>query len=69
MSLVNVAYAPTLTWANPRLTSLEEQALIPMLGDDPIELGLKGHEPKFLAAVRGDPVYRQLFPKAYPNES
>jgi cytochrome c peroxidase len=69
MSLVNVAYAPTLTWANPRLTSLEEQALIPMLGDDPIELGLKDHEPEFLAAVRGDPVYRQLFPKTYPNES
>ena len=26
MSLVNVAYAPLLTWANPTLDSLEEQA-------------------------------------------
>src|SRR5262249_44545475 len=69
MSLVNVAYAPTLTWANPRLTSLEEQALIPMLGDDPVELGLKGREPEFLAAVRADPVYRQLVPKAFPSEA
>src|ERR1022692_3685568 len=38
MSLVNVAYAPLLTWANPTLDSLEEQALIPMLGEEPIEL-------------------------------
>jgi cytochrome c peroxidase len=27
MSLVNVAYVPLLTWANPALDSLEEQAL------------------------------------------
>jgi len=41
MSLVNVAYVPFLTWANPTLTSLEEQALVPMLGEAPIELGPK----------------------------
>ena len=41
MSLVNVAYVPLLTWANPTLSSLEEQALVPMLGEEPIELGLK----------------------------
>jgi cytochrome c peroxidase len=68
MSLVNVAYASALTWANPTLTSLEEQALVPMLGEDPIELGLKGHEPEFLAAVRGDPVYQKLVPEAFPGE-
>jgi len=45
MSLVNVAYAPLLTWANPTLDSLEEQALTPMLGEEPVELGLNGHEP------------------------
>ena len=49
MSLVNVAYATSLTWANPALTSLEEQALGPMLNDDPIELGLKGHEAAVVA--------------------
>jgi cytochrome c peroxidase len=48
MSLANVAYAPSLTWANPTLDSLEEQALVPMLGEEPIELGLKGHEAAFL---------------------
>ncbi|MGC4083508.1 MAG: cytochrome-c peroxidase [Vicinamibacterales bacterium] len=40
MSLVNVAYASVLTWANPRMTRLEDQALVPMYGDAPVELGL-----------------------------
>jgi cytochrome c peroxidase len=69
MSLVNVAYAPHLTWANPTLTSLEEQALTPMLGENPVELGLKGHEPEFFQSIRADPVYRQLFPQAFPGET
>jgi cytochrome c peroxidase len=69
MSLVNVAYAPYLTWANGELTSLEEQALIPMLGDAPVELGLNDHEPEFVAMLPQDPVYRRLFPQAFPNET
>ena len=67
MSLVNVAYAPLLTWANPTLDSLEEQALIPMLGEEPVELGLKGREQEFLNTLRRDPVYRRLFPQAFPE--
>ena len=67
MSLVNVAYLPLLTWANPKLNSLEEQALVPMLGEEPIELGLKGHEPQFLDVLQHDPVYQALFPKAFPG--
>jgi cytochrome c peroxidase len=69
VSLVNVAYVPFLTWANPTLTSLEEQALIPMLGEDPVELGLKGREPQLPACARGDPVYQKMFPQAFPDES
>ncbi len=69
MSLVNVAFAPYLTWANGSLTSLEEQALTPMLGEVPIELGLKGHEGDFLGATKRAPTYRRLFPAAFPGES
>ena len=69
MSLVNVAHVPVLTWANPTITSLEAQALVPMLGEEPIELGLKGHEAAFLEAVRRDPVYQRLFPEAFPGVS
>ena len=68
MSLVNVAYAPRLTWANPTLDSLEQQAIVPMLGDEPVELGLKGREQEFLALVAHDPTYRRLFPRAFPGE-
>lgn len=39
MSIVNVAYAPVLTWANPNVRALEQQALVPMFGDHPVELG------------------------------
>jgi len=67
MSLANVGYNPTLTWANPSLSSLEEQAMIPILGMEPVELGLKGQEARFLADVRGDPAYQNLFPRAFPG--
>ncbi len=69
MSLVNVAFAPLLTWANPTLDSLEEQALTPMLGEEPVELGLKGREQQFLNVVRRDSVYLRLFPQAFPESS
>jgi cytochrome c peroxidase len=68
MSLANVGYNPLLTWANPGLSSLEEQALIPILGTDPIELGLKGHEDRFLNEIARDPVYQKLFPEAFPGK-
>jgi cytochrome c peroxidase len=68
MSLVNVAYNPVFTWANEKLESLEEQALIPMLGDHPVELGLKGLETDFLNMLKRNPVYQRLFPPAFPEE-
>jgi cytochrome c peroxidase len=67
MSLVNVAYEPLLTWANPSLNSLEEQTLIPMLGEEPVELGLKGHEQEFLNTLRRDAIYQRVFPQAFPG--
>src|SRR5215831_15377880 len=69
MSLANVGYSPLLTWANPSLSSLEEQALLPMFGTEPIELGLKGHEDEVLATIRRDSVYQELFPRAFPGDS
>jgi cytochrome c peroxidase len=68
MSLANVAYSPALTWANPLLRSLEQQALIPMFGDDPVELGLAGQEAALFARLRREPRYAALFAAAYPGE-
>jgi cytochrome c peroxidase len=67
MSLVNVAYSAALTWSDPTLRSLEEQARIPMFSEHPVELGLRGHEHAVLAALRADPIYRELFPRAFPR--
>jgi cytochrome c peroxidase len=69
MSLANVGYSPLLTWANPSLSSLEEQAKVPMFGTEPIELGLKGHEDQFLRNIGRDVVYLKLFPTAFPGEN
>ncbi len=68
MSLVNIAYAPALTWANSALTALEEQALTPMFGTQPVELGLHGLESTLLQKLRAVPTYQRLFPAAFPGE-
>lgn len=66
MSLVNVAYSGALTWSNPRMKSLEEQALVPMFGDHPVELGLKPGA-GFPPLLRADARYRTLFERAFPD--
>lgn len=67
MSLVNVAYSPVLGWSNPTLKSLEQQALVPMFGEHPVELGLKGREAAVIEALHAEPVYRELFPQSFPE--
>jgi cytochrome c peroxidase len=67
MSLVNVAYSGTLTWSNPQMKTLEEQALVPMFGDHPVELGLQKSD-GVLLMLRNDPKYQQLFERAFPDD-
>jgi cytochrome c peroxidase len=68
MSLGNVAYASTLTWANPVVRDLEIQALVPMFGEQPVELGLAGMEEELLARLEADGRYRRLFAEAFPAD-
>jgi cytochrome c peroxidase len=68
MSLVNVAYSAVLTWANPQITKLEDQALVPMFGVHPVELGLRVGD-GFLPMLRSDAKYRALFELAFPTDS
>ena len=68
MSLVKVAYSAALTWSNPEMKSLEKQALVPMFGGHPVELGLREGD-RFLPTVRADPKYRALFERAFPGEA
>jgi hypothetical protein len=68
MSLVNVAYSAALTWSNSRMKELEEQALVPMFGDHPIELGLQEGD-GFLGMLHSDPKYQNLFARAFPGDA
>ncbi|HTD38473.1 MAG TPA: di-heme enzyme [Candidatus Limnocylindrales bacterium] len=68
MRLANVAYMPVLTWANPTMRSLEKQALVPMFGEHPVEMGLAGREKQILATLRGDARYPAMFAAAFPGE-
>ncbi|MDV7393045.1 cytochrome-c peroxidase, partial [Arthrospira platensis SPKY1] len=69
MSLANVAYLPTLTWANPQLSSLEVQALIPLFGEHPVEMGMAGREQELFARLQADGTYRELFSRAFPTKA
>jgi cytochrome c peroxidase len=69
MSLVNVAYAETLTWAHPTLDSLEAQALVPMFGTAPVELGLRDGDDAWLGRLNADTTYARLVPAAFPGTS
>lgn len=69
MSLTNIAYNSTLTWANPTLTELERQVLVPMFGEFPVELGITGHEVEILSRLREDTRYPTMFAAAFPTEN
>jgi cytochrome c peroxidase len=64
LALVNVAYNSTLTWAHSGLTRIEQQILIPMFNEDPIELGITGHESAVLARFQ-TAQYAPLFIEAF----
>lgn len=67
MSLANVGYAPVLTWGNPLLRHLERQALVPLIGKSPVELGLADREAEVVDRLAAEPVYQRLFPAAFPE--
>ena len=67
MSLVNVAYGVAFNWSNPNVQTLEEQALTPMFGTGPVELGVVRQD--LLRLIRSDPTYRALFRLAFPGQA
>jgi len=69
MSLANVGYNSTLTWQDPTLRRLEDQALVPMFNRDPVELGLAGKDEEVLDRLRETVAYTAMFEAAFPGES
>jgi cytochrome c peroxidase len=68
MSLANAAYAATFTWIEASPRSLEDQMLVPLLGEKPREMDLGGHEKEIPARLGTDPLYSKLFSEAFPGE-
>lgn len=68
MSLANVAYSSSLTWANPLVNSLEHQALLPMFSEQPVEMGWTGITERILNRLNQDSALVELFSLAFPNE-
>ncbi|MDD2815877.1 MAG: di-heme enzyme [Thiotrichaceae bacterium] len=69
MSLTNVVYNSRFNWANPQLKTLHAQAKVPMFAEFPVELGWSNNEQKILDRLRVEPLYKDLFTKAFPNET
>ncbi|RZS56775.1 methanobactin export MATE transporter MbnM [Sphaerotilus mobilis] len=68
--LANVAWNATLTWANPALTDLEQQMLVPLFGTSPVEMGLtNANLPTVLQRLRDEPRYPAMFAAAFPGEA
>jgi len=69
MSIANAGYAASLTWANEAVVLLEKQALVPMFGEDPVELGMANMEDELLRRMRDDADYPAMFAEAYPEQT
>ncbi len=69
IGLANSAYARVFNWVDPVTPALEQQALVPMFGDRPVELGLKGLEGELVSRLRAVALYRQLFAASFPSDA
>jgi len=69
MSLANVAYAPRYTWAHPYLDRLEHQALAPLFGDAPVEMGMGDREDELVERLTADPTTVARFRAAFPDDA
>lgn len=67
--LANAAWHATYTWANPALTTLERQMLVPLFGDAPIEMGLNDrNKATVLQRFSASAAYSRRFASAFPQE-
>ncbi len=68
--LGNVAYNPTITWANPSLVVLERQMEVPLFGENPIEMGInESNRFAVLQRFADDALYAAKFAAAYPGDA
>ena len=67
--LANVAYHPYFTWANYSLATLERQMLVPLMGENPVEMELtEGNKQIILQRIAADANYVKQFKQIFPDE-
>lgn len=67
MALANAGYFRPLTWADPQQRQLEGQALVPLMGEYPVEMGMAGMDAELTRRLSQDDCYREMFAKAFPE--
>jgi cytochrome c peroxidase len=68
MSLVNVAYGVRFGWADPDVKSLEQQVLVPLLNQTPVEMGAQGRTAEIEQRLAKTSLYPPLFAAAFPGD-
>lgn len=68
MGLANVAAFRSLTWRDPHQDTLERQVFVPLMGDDPVEMGMSGQEKAIVERLSGDGCYPRQFLAAFPED-
>lgn len=68
-ALLNVGYLATLNWADPDLTSLEQQIQLPLFHEHPPEMDAAAHREAILAHLRADRAMARRFAAAFPADA
>jgi cytochrome c peroxidase len=69
MTLTNVAYNPSYTWASTTITTLEGQMTTPLFGTHPLELGLKDADAPLAPGIAEDASYLAAFRESFTGDA
>ncbi len=68
-TLTNIGYNASYTWANPILKEIEQQLVIPLFGEFPVEMGINdSNREAILERFRTDVDYLNRFNAAFPDD-
>jgi cytochrome c peroxidase len=65
--LANVGWLARLTWADRALTDLEAQVMVPLTGEHPVEMGMRGKEDELAHRLGADACYVHMLARAFPT--
>ncbi len=66
-TLANVDRRRSLTWGDATIRTLEAQALVPIMGEHPVEMGMKGKDAELVRRLGTNACYGKLFRAAFPE--